>query len=171
MTILGLAFGALFVGLLLWVWGERLRRRTGLPAGRVVSVDLSRLKPQTVALYDPEWDLAGRPDFLLEDRGRIFPVELKSALGAGAPYPSHRIQLAAYCRLVESTYGQRPPYGILRYADRTFAVDYDPSLQAELRELIGALRAQRGRRPSRSHSIPERCRACGFRPSCDQSLV
>ncbi len=171
MTMLIPLLGLMFVGLLLWVWGTRLRRATGLPSGRVVSIDLGGLTPVENVLYDRAWGLAGRPDYVLEDHGLIIPVEVKSSAGPEAPYAGHRIQLAAYCHLIESTYGRRPTYGILRYAGRSFMVDYDRALEVELRKEIDEIRAGRDRAPGRSHAQPERCRACGYSSGCDASLV
>jgi len=163
--------GVLLAGLLV-LWGsERLRQGTGLPAGRIIFIDANRLTAVDRTLYDPALGLAGRPDFVLRDHHQIIPVEVKSAPAPAAPYEAHRLQLAAYCRLVEVTYGSRPTHGILRYADRSLAVDYSHALEAELRRLVDQVRVSRSRTPGRSHELPERCRACGFRPHCDESLV
>ncbi len=56
--------------------------------------------------------------------GTIIPVEIKSRRSprSGVPYSSHRVQLLAYCALVEETYGRVPPYGILSYGDCTEVV-------------------------------------------------
>ena len=52
------------------------------------------------------------------------------------PYASHVFQLLAYCLLVESTTGQRPPYGILKYRNRTFAIDFTEAQEQALIELM-----------------------------------
>ena len=41
------------------------------------------------------------------------------------------MQLAAYCLLVEETIGAAPPYGLLRYAERTFRLDYTQQALSE----------------------------------------
>ncbi len=169
--MLAAILGVLLAGLLVLWASERLRLGIGLPAGRIVYIDANRLAAVEKTLYDPVLGLAGRPDFVLRDSHQVIPVEFKSAPAPAAPYEAHRFQLAAYCRLVEVTYGSRPTHGILRYADRSLAVDYSHTLEVELRRLVDQVRASRSHTPGRSHELPERCRACGFRSHCDESLI
>lgn len=169
--MLGAILGVLLAGLVVLWASQRLRQSAGLPAGRIIYVDTSRLTSVERTLYDAEWGMAGRPDFVLRQRRQVIPVEVKSAPAPDAPHEAHRIQLAAYCRLVEATYRHRPTYGILRYADRSLAVDYSAALEDELRRVVEEVRASRGVAPGRSHDQPERCRACGFRSRCDVALV
>ncbi len=42
------------------------------------------------------------------------------------------LQLAAYCLLVEEQESQAVPYGIIKYADKAFEVDYTPALRAQV---------------------------------------
>ena len=65
----------------------------------------------------------------------------KSGPAPTQPYRSHTLQLAAYCLLIEETYRQRPKYGIVKYADRMFAVDYTEALETELLDVIARMRA------------------------------
>jgi CRISPR-associated exonuclease Cas4 len=125
----------------------------------------------TKPLYDPEWGLTGKPDYLVATAAGPLPVEVKSRRAGPAPYDGHRLQVAAYCRLVEVTTGQRPAYGILRYADRTFAIDYTPALEAELRQALADLRAcDRQKEVARSHDQPARCAHCGYRAICPEKV-
>jgi CRISPR-associated exonuclease Cas4 len=161
-----LALGLLF----LWL-GRRQAARLGLPAGRVVYVDVAGFARPDRPLYDRDLDLLGRPDYLVETPKGVVPVEVKSGPAPSSPYDSHILQLAAYCRLVEVNRGKRPPYGILKYADRAFAVDYTPGLENALLDVIAEMRRGEGSAPDRSHEMPQRCRGCGFRETCDQSLA
>ena len=163
--VLPLALGLL----LLWL-GGRARRAAGLPAGRIVSQDTLGRRQTGDALYDPVLDLAGRPDYLVEQGDRWIPVEVKSGWALAGPRAGHRLQVAAYCRLVEAVYARRPPHGILRYADRTFAIPYTQEQEDELTEILEVMRADLGRPLARSHDSPEKCRACGVRAGCDQAL-
>ncbi|NIV28571.1 MAG: CRISPR-associated protein Cas4, partial [Anaerolineae bacterium] len=52
---------------------------------------------------------------------------------------AHVLQLAAYCLLVEEQEGQAPAYGILKYGDRAFEVDYTVSLRDGLLRTIDAI--------------------------------
>jgi CRISPR-associated exonuclease Cas4 len=162
--------------LVLWA-ASRQRRASGLPSGRVITSDTGMWKKVEKPLYDPVSGLTGRPDYLVEENGALIPVEVKSGRAPALPHDSHLYQLAAYCLLVERTYNQRPPYGILRYRDKTFSIDYTPVLERELLALMDAMRAQerssrraKGEAPARSHHEPGRCARCGYRDICDQRL-
>jgi CRISPR-associated exonuclease Cas4 len=99
-------------------------------------------------------------------------VEVKLGRAPESPYDSHIFQLASYCLLVEKTYGKRPPYGIIHYNDRDFAIDYTPELEFALMELLADMRRDEIKNDvDRSHEQAPRCARCGFRDLCDQSLV
>ena len=99
--------------------------RIGVGVARRV---LSRNLTASARFLDPD-ELWRLPD------GTIIPVEIKSCRSprSGVPYPSHRVQLLAYCLLVEQTYGRAPPYGILCYGDgREFHIPWDAAARAEV---------------------------------------
>ncbi len=155
---------------LLWL-ARRLRARSGLPAGRVVAADVGSWRRLDRPLFSRRYGLTGRPDYVVADGADLIPVEVKSARAPARPYTSHVLQLAAYCLLIAETSGRRPPYGILRYADRTFRIPYTRELEGQL---IGILEAMRddlaaGDAPRR-HQDPRRCAACGYREVCDEAL-
>jgi CRISPR-associated exonuclease Cas4 len=156
--------------IILWL-SSRQRRDAGLPGGQVLYRDTGGGTTVEKPLYDPISGLTGKPDYLVQEEGMIIPVEVKSSRAPSLPYDSHVFQLAAYCLLVERTYGKRPPYGILRYRDRSFTIDYTPALENELEATLEAMRhqAKRGAAP-RSHQEPARCARCGYRSICDQRL-
>jgi CRISPR-associated exonuclease Cas4 len=164
--------GLLLASLLL-VWGSRrLRLCTGLPVGRVVYSDMRTWRECPDALYAPSANLAGKPDYLVQRWNYVLPVEVKSTAAPSEPYPSHVLQLAAYCLLVEEHYGRRPPHGLIHYADRTFAVHYTPELEQELLNTIEWMREDiRDGRADRSHDDPARCHACSYAAYCDQQLA
>ncbi len=166
-----LFFALLALGLLLLWASRRQRARTGLPEGRVIFFDTEDLARTEQALYDPATDLVGRPDYVVRRSEGLIPVEVKSGRTPRAPYDSHILQLAAYCLLAEAVYGERPPYGVIKYPKRSFAIDYDSALETGLREVIAELRAQEEGEPDRSHESFARCRACGYRHVCDQRLA
>ncbi len=166
LILLSLMLGVFF----LWL-GRRRAARLGLPSGRVTFIDTTGLARPERPLYDRDLDLIGRPDYLMETPGGPVPVEVKSGRSPAAPYDSHILQLAAYCRLAQVSRGQRPPHGILRYADRTFAIDYTPGLENALLDALAEMRRAEGSAPGRSHDSPQRCRGCGYRQECDQSLA
>jgi len=155
---------------LLWN-AARLRRRAGLPSGRVVYSDTRTWRECLEPLYAADVNLAGKPDYLVRKWRYTIPVEVKSSAPPAEPYRSHVLQLAAYCLLVDREYGVRPPYGMIHYPGRTFAVPYTPELEDELLDTIEWMREDlRTGRSGRNHDDPVRCRACGHAPHCDQRL-
>jgi CRISPR-associated exonuclease Cas4 len=158
---------------LLWL-SNRQRREAGLPGGRVVYTDTGAWGKVEKPLVARELGLTGKPDYLVEREGRIIPIEVKSGRRPEAPYDSHIFQLAAYCLLVEKQFGKRPPYGIIHYPRRDFAVDYTAQLESALLDQLADMRRDEMRSAGgvpRSHEQAARCRGCGFRKVCDESLA
>lgn len=155
----------LAAGLALLLLAGWFRRRSRLPAGRILASDAG---PQPgPLLVSPRHRLHGRPDYLLRRGRQVIPVELKPT--QDAPYPSALLQLAAYCLLVEERYG-RPSHGLLVLRDRVETVPYDDVRRAELLATLAAMRAAPAV-PHRSHGQPARCRACAFAPLCAEALA
>ena len=149
---------------------------TGLPAGQVVYSDTGVERTVPEPLVSHRLGLIGKPDYLVEVQGggrrHLAPVEVKSRRAPGQPPLGHVLQLMAYCLLVEETYRQRPPHGVLRYADASFTIPYTDDLRAQVLHALDAIRQGR-RQPDmpRSHDDPWRCRACGYRSACgDEAL-
>jgi len=165
-------FVLLALGLLLLVLARRERASSGLPRGRVVYSDTGGERKPERPLFSRTLGLAGKPDYLVLDRADVIPVEVKSSRAPAQPYPSHVLQMAAYCLLVEECYRRRPPYGIVRYADRSFEVDYTPALERELLATVDCMRADLADGDARrSHDEPHRCLTCGYRQQCDRRLT
>jgi CRISPR-associated exonuclease Cas4 len=164
---------ALFIIALILFWQSgRQRREAGLPGGRVIYTDTDGWGKVERPLYNRELNLTGKPDYLVRQGKTIIPVEVKSGRAPDSPYDSHIFQVASYCLLVEKTYGKRPPYGILHYQDRDFAIDYTPTLEFALMDLLAEMRRDEYRGDiARSHDQAARCAGCGFREICDQSLA
>jgi CRISPR-associated exonuclease Cas4 len=168
-AILGLIL--FFVALILFWRSDRQQKAAGLPGGRVIYTDTRGWGKTDKPLFDRELSLTGKPDYLVEQHGRIIPVEVKSGRAPEAPYDSHIYQAAAYCRLVEAHYDKRPPYAIIHYEDRDFAIDYTPALESALLDLLAAMRRdEHFNSCDRSHSSAGRCAKCGYREMCDQKL-
>lgn len=166
-----LALLLILISLPLFWQSSQLRRSTGLPGGHIIYTDMRGWGKLEQPLYDPGLDLAGKPDYLLQKEARIIPVEVKTGRAPSSPYESHVYQLAAYCRLVEAAFHQRPAHGILHYPGRDFQVDYTPQLEAGLRQLLSAMQQASSHRDlARSHNQPARCTHCGYRQVCDQKL-
>jgi CRISPR-associated exonuclease Cas4 len=164
------------LAIVLYLLARRARRQSGLPAGVVVYTDMPFGQGWTRAeapLFSARLGLTGKPDYLVRRGDEVVPVEVKSMRApAGGPHAAHTFQLAAYCALVAEAYGRRPDYGLIKYADQTLAVTYSAALEAELRALLDEIRADRETEDvPRSHEQAARCRACGFRAVCDDSLA
>jgi CRISPR-associated exonuclease Cas4 len=165
---------AIFVGLgVLFLWlAQRGRARSGLPAGQIAYADTNSWRRTERPLFSPDLGLTGKPDYLVDNGVEVVPVEIKSRRAPERPYASHVLQLAAYCLLVEKAYGRRPTHGIIKYADRSFRVDYVPGLEERLLRTPNRMRADlaAGSAP-RNHSEGYRCNACDHREHCDQRLA
>jgi CRISPR-associated exonuclease Cas4 len=168
--LLAILFGGL--GLWLLTRSGAVRRQAGMPPGRVTYVDTGAWDRCERPLFSNRHRLTGRPDYLVRLPNGIVPVEVKSGPAPKQPYPAHILQLAAYCLLVEEQESHPPPYGILKYDDRAFELDYTPTLRAELLDSLEAIRRDlHARHVARSHQQPARCAGCGYRARCDERLA
>lgn len=157
---------------LLAFWLARLLRvRSGLPLhARVVYSDTGAWEKVEKPLFSPRYLLTGKPDYLVETEGAHIPIEVKPNRVANEPRVSDTMQLAAYGLLVEETYGA-PPYGLLKYREKVFRVEFTKELRAQLLEVLDEMRVDlRAEDVARSHVDRERCRACGYRAKCGQAL-
>jgi CRISPR-associated exonuclease Cas4 len=162
----------LFGVLVFWL-GRRAQADAGLPIGRVIYSDTRGWQSLDKPLFSRTHRLTGKPDYLVQQSRDIVPVEVKSAHApSDGPRRSHVLQLAAYCLLVEETYRQKPKYGIVKYADRMFAVDYTDALRTGLLDVIAAMRDDLARGAAeRSHDEAARCAHCGYRHACPERLA
>jgi CRISPR-associated exonuclease Cas4 len=163
----------ILIGVLIFWLGRRSQAEVGLPIGQVIYSDTRGWQSVEKPLFSRTYRLTGKPDYLVQQGREIVPVEVKSARAPDdGPRRSHVLQLAAYCLLIEEAYRQKPKYGIVRYADRMFSVDYTDVLRAELLDVIGAMRDDLARGAAeRSHDEPARCAHCGYRHACPERLV
>ena len=166
---------ALAAALALFVLARAQRERAGLPvSARVVYADTGAWRKVERPLFSRRYGLTGKPDYVLEDRGSMIPVEVKPNRTAPTPREADVMQLAAYGLLIEETLGQgrdTPPYGLLKYRDAVFQVDFTEDLLVRLTDLMDAMRHDAAAREVvRSHAEPRRCRACGYRAECGQAL-
>ena len=166
------AFFFIFLAVLLLILAKRKGLKTGLPQGRVVYSDTRGWDKVEKPLFDPLSGLVGKPDYLIQDKaGILIPVELKSSWAPPEPYQNHVMQLAAYCLLVERTTGKRPPYGLLKYRNRIYGMDFTAQMEGDLLELIKLIRRQKQmEQVDRTHEDANRCERCGYRHICGQRL-
>src|SRR5262245_1602013 len=86
----------LLLAVLILVLGLRLRRATGLPWAPVLAQDTYG-RELDKPLFARRIGLTGKPDYLLDIRGAMIPVEVKPSRRAARPYESDLLQLAARC--------------------------------------------------------------------------
>jgi CRISPR-associated exonuclease Cas4 len=170
--MLYLALALLIFALLFFRKSATQQKEAGLPGGRIIYSDTRGWGKVEKPLFYTALELTGKPDYLIQQKDKIIPVEVKSGRAPEAPYDSHIYQLAAYCLLVEKTYHTRPPYGIIHYENRDFAVDYTHELENALVDLLVEMkRDEHKRNIPRSHEQPGRCSKCGYRKNCDERLA
>ena len=169
-----LACLALIAAILFLRLARAQRAATGLPFNaRIVYTDTGAWKKVEQPLFSRRYALAGKPDYVVEQNGSVIPVEVKPNRAASAPRDSDVMQLAAYGLLVEETMarGHASPYGLLKYRDAVFQIDFTDELRADLIDLVQSMRRDAAEDAvARSHVEPRRCRACGYRAECDQAL-
>lgn len=144
-----------------------LRRRSrDRRLGELVAADAGR----PVTLRSRRYRLLGRPDAIRRrSDGALVPIELKHRpLPRRGPFPSHLIQLAAYCLLIEEVSGRVPPFGVLRYVDGEVLVPFDEELRAKL---ITVLVEVAGPYDGRADPGVSKCARCPWSPSCDASMA
>lgn len=160
----------IFAMLTYWL-SARLRKSGGLPIGKVIYSDPKTWGAVEKPFFAPTYNLTGKPDHIFKQGNVLIPVEVKSRLITDTPYESHIMQLAAYCLLVENHFGIRPPFGVLHYPNRTFSIQYTPTLESRLKALLKRMENHSaGEELHRSHKSFRRCQRCGFRPICDEAL-
>lgn len=169
-SVIILALGAAFY---LRRKGRAAQVEAGLPANaRVVYSDTGAWERVEKPLFSRQYKLTGKPDYIVQaENGAMIPIEVKPTRTALEPRASDTMQLMAYGILVEQEFGTPPPYGLLKYRDRVFQIDFTDDLRAEFFETLHAMRAdRRARTVSRSHADAARCRHCGYRDECDEKL-
>ena len=117
--------------------------------------------------------LAGKPDYISIEGEEFIPVERKSrSVSATGAYEGEILQLAAYCLLVEERFGKPVRRGKLSFQNRSLEVPFDDQLRARLLDAVAELKSAEAMADvARSHNSPARCRGCGFRQACRDSLA
>lgn len=159
-----LLLAAVLILVLIWLLQ---RKNKGLPAGTLIYDDLSEGSVRVRTLTSKRFGISGKPDMIIRRGRELIPVEIKSAPGRERPYPSHVMQLTAYCLLIEENYGTRPSYGVLRYRDRQFEV---PFSDAPVDKLLAQLERMRSEDPAAALppkcAQPRKCEHCGYKAFC-----
>ena len=171
-------FALLLILLGLWLrWrSQQTQERLGLPTGEIVYSDTGTWRAVTEPLLSRRYGLVGKPDYLVVIKAgggeQTVPVEVKSGNHVQQPRAGHILQLGAYCLLVEDKMGERPPYGLLHYADGTLQIPYTDALRAEVLAAIAAIQSAADATDlSRNHHEVARCQSCGYRHGCGKAAL
>jgi CRISPR-associated exonuclease Cas4 len=124
-------------------------------------------------LVSDRYQLIGRPDYVLEEGGERIPVERKDRmLNHSGPHESERLQLAAYCLLLEERDSRPVHRGRLQYQNTSVDIPFDEALRRKLLATLAAIQASADLADvRRRHSSPARCRGCAFAVQCTESLA
>jgi len=146
------------------------RAKYGATNAEVSYVDHPEAKAEL--LVSERYGLRGRPDYILTEGDLIVPVEVKTGRTPRGPLFSHIVQVAAYCLLVEETYGKAPPHGIIRYPEASHEIEYNEDLK---KLLIGKLEEMRKAlakgEAHRNHKRPAKCIHCSRHDVCPERLA
>ncbi|HEY6375634.1 MAG TPA: PD-(D/E)XK nuclease family protein [Edaphobacter sp.] len=175
MTLFAIAILALVIGAYLLRRSQAHRQHLGLPNGEVFYQDHHGQPMHAKVLHSRVYGVRGKPDCLIRTPDGIIPVELKKSTrppARGGVYPNHLIQILAYIVMVRENYGEQVPYGLVLYGGETARKVIPSAENLEwFAAVVAELRTARGmQRLDRSHNQQSRCRGCGLKRSCDQSL-
>jgi CRISPR-associated exonuclease Cas4 len=154
----------LFVGAIKIRFSVRDKKKSyGIPDGLILYSDLN---VPAAPFFSKRSRLTGKPDYIIRRENHIIPVEVKSGRG---PHPHHsqKLQLAAYCQILEDTSGVFVPEGILVYNNVPYTIPFDPRLRFELESVMKTMRASlRSGSVQRNHQESGRCHHCSMRRFC-----
>jgi CRISPR-associated exonuclease Cas4 len=123
-------------------------------------------------LFSDRHKIVGRPDRLVRQGEFLVPEEWKPS--AKRIYHGHRLQVAAYCLLVEEQFSRRPPHGVVVLAGgKRVEVPFTDELRAEVLSIAEKIREHRRSIEQQIpvRPVPAKCRACGQREHCSQARV
>lgn len=146
----------LFLGLGVLAFSYFMRKRI-LPAGEVAYSDTVQSSGEV--LTSQKIPLVGKPDYVLKRNSDFIPVEVKTGKTPETPYKNHIAQLFAYCLLVEEHFGKRPPYGILRYPEKEFPLEFTAQAEAGVKHAVQEMIRKKQSATYREH-MQTVCKLC-----------
>jgi len=159
------------IALGLYYFAHQILKQKGFSEGEIVFTDIDKWEKKKFTLYDKNYQLCGRPDYIRKMDDEFIPVEVKTTERINKPHAAHILQLMAYCYLVEQTFSIHPTYGELHYPDKIFQIPFTTENQQELIDTLQMMRRRlKGRSVNREHNSFKKCTHCGFRDICDQKI-
>jgi CRISPR-associated exonuclease Cas4 len=138
--------------------------------GDLVYIDSNAEKPKL--FVSTQHGLSGRPDAVVMDGDHHIPVELKTGRVPRGPLFSHILQVVAYCVLLEEEYGKPPPYGIIRYGETAYEIEYNVDQRKLLLQKLAEMRVAIAKGEAhRNHNRPGKCVHCSRRGGCPERLA
>lgn len=138
------------IGILLLVVFLR-KRSFGTISGNNIYSDTKQMPGKV--LYSDALKLKGKPDYIIKKGNEYIPVEVKTGKTPDVPYKNHVAQLFAYCALVNEEFSVRPKYGVIKYPEREFEIEYTPQgekgVELLVQEMTGMLNS--GEEPKCRH--------------------
>ncbi len=132
------------------------------------------LTEETPILKSQNYNLAGRPDYVIKKGVDRIPVEVKTGRPPKAPFFSHVLQIGAYCLLAEETFEKKPPLGQIRYGfdNEPHEIIWDRKLKnlvidklEEMNDIMaGKMKAHRNQKRA------GKCNSCSRRKNCPERL-
>lgn len=160
--LLYLAIFLVLLGIILLLWTEISKRTFGILHSKRLYEDTAtrpgrRLTSDTIALV-------GNPDYLIEHKQGIIPVEVKTGRTPEKPRFHHVLQLIAYCHLVEQNYRKRPQFGIIKYPEKEFEVLYTLEYEKLLFEQVNQIMRFKSQKEKPTFVKNEKnlCRECSI---------
>ena len=132
------------------------------------------LTQDTPVLKSRKYNLAGRPDYMINEKDSHIPVEVKTGRRPKAPFFSHVLQIGAYCLLSEETFQRSPSHGQIRYGfdSEPHEVEWEPKLKNLVVEKIEEMNdiLDGKTEAHRNHKRAGKCNNCSRRKGCPERL-
>ena len=152
---------------------DKLREHYKLGEEKIETPD--GLTDETPVLKSEEYNLAGRPDYIIKEENQRIPVEVKTGRRPQAPFFSHVLQIGAYCLLSEEVFESKPDYGQIRYGfdNKPHKVIWDSKLKRLVIEKLEEMNdiTKGNMEAHRNHKRIGKCNNCSRRKNCPERLT
>ena len=123
-------------------------------------------KKEGEKLFSEKYELAGKPDFVLEKEGKYFPLIVKRSKKPKQPYFSHLMQLISYCLLLEED-GKKVENGFIQYSENEpFFIPYDNKMKEYLLSVLNEMRESFENEKFEKTLNKNKCLKCIHREEC-----
>lgn len=134
MMYIAILFVLLLVIIILFVAVLLKRKTYGTLSEKAVYSDTQTIPGKI--MYSDTLQLKGKPDYIIKKGNEYIPIEVKNGKTPTAPYRNHIAQLFAYCVLIEAEYAVRPRYGIIKYPEKEFEIEYTDTGEMGIKKII-----------------------------------